>query len=201
MRGFVVDAVAALGVWGVAALMLLENVFPPIPSELIMPLAGYLSAQDRLPFAGAVIAGTLGSAAGAVFWYVLGRRVGKQRFERWIARRGVWVGIEARDVERAAGWFERHGRLAVLVGRLVPGVRSFISLPAGFQRMAWAPFLCYTVLGSALWSGALAFAGRLVGREFEQVGDWLGPVSWVVIGVLLALYVRRIIGRLRRGDR
>jgi membrane protein DedA with SNARE-associated domain len=200
MRGFVVDAIAALGVWGVAALMLLENVFPPIPSELVMPLAGYLSSQDRLPFAGAIIAGTIGSVGGAVFWYVLGRRVGQQRLERWIDRRGVWIGIESRDVRRAAGWFERHGGSAVLIGRLIPGVRSFISLPAGFQRMAWVPFLLYTTIGSALWSGALAFIGRLLGREFDQVGDYIGPVSWIVIGVLLALYLRRVVMRLRRGD-
>jgi membrane protein DedA with SNARE-associated domain len=197
MRELVVDAVAALGVWGVGLLMLLENVFPPVPSELIMPLAGYLSARDRLSFPGAIAAGTVGSAAGAVLWYLVGARVGKERLARWLDRHGYWLGVDGNDLKRAGRWFERHGKPAVLIGRLVPGVRTLISLPAGFNRMPWPTFLLYTVAGSAAWSAALAWVGRLLGREFEQVGDYLGPVSWVVIGVLLGLYILRIVRRAR----
>lgn len=192
MKGFILDAVGGLGELGVALLMLLENVFPPIPSELIMPLAGYLSSQDRLSFPGAIIAGTIGSFAGAVLWYVLGRRLGRDGLRRWVERRGHWVGLTPEDVDRSSDWFRRHGTLAVLLGRLVPGVRSFISLPAGVGKMAVAPFLALTFLGSAIWVAALAFIGRLLGQNFESVDRYLGPVSWVVFGVLLALYLRRI---------
>lgn len=192
MKSFILDAVGGLGELGVALLMLLENVFPPIPSELIMPLAGYLSSQDRLSFPGAIIAGTIGSFAGAVLWYVLGRRLGRDGLRRWVERRGHWVGLTPEDVDRSSDWFRRHGTLAVLLGRLVPGVRSFISLPAGVGKMAVAPFLALTFLGSAIWVAALAFIGRLLGQNFESVDRYLGPVSWVVFGVLLALYLRRI---------
>jgi membrane protein DedA with SNARE-associated domain len=198
MADLVVLAVSSLGVVSVGLLMLLENVFPPIPSELIMPLAGYLSSQDRLSFAGSIIAGTVGSAAGACFWYWLGRRWGREGLRSWAGKHGHWVGLTPEDVDRSHGWFQRHGYVAVFLGRLVPGVRSFISLPAGVGRMPVAPFLGLTVLGSALWSGALAWAGRVVGRNFQQVDRYLGPVSWVVIGVLLGLYLRRVWQR-RRG--
>lgn len=198
MKGLILDAVGGLGELGVALLMLLENVFPPIPSELIMPLAGYLSSQDRLSFPGAIIAGTIGSFAGAVLWYVLGRRLGRDGLRRWAERRGHWVGLTPQDVDRSTDWFRRHGTLAVLLGRLVPGVRSFISLPAGVGRMPVAPFLGLTFLGSAIWVAALAFIGRLLGQNFEHVDRYLGPVSWVVFGVLLALYLRRIWRHRRR---
>jgi membrane protein DedA with SNARE-associated domain len=198
MKEFIVDAVAALGVWGVALLMLVENVFPPIPSELIMPLAGYLSAVGRLPFAGAVIAGTVGSVVGAVLWYVVGRRLGRDRIGDFLDRHGRWLGMDSHDLARAGRWFDRHGGPTVLIGRLIPGVRTLISLPAGVNGMAWTPFLLYTVIGSALWTGILAWVGRIVGREFEQVGDYLGPVSWVVFGVMLALYIRRVIRKRKR---
>lgn len=197
MQGLVVNAVDALGVVGVGLLMFVENVFPPIPSELIMPLAGYLSSQERLSFAGAIITGTLGSAAGASLWYVLGRRWGADRLKTFARHRGHWLGLQPEDIDRANGWFERHGKTAVFVGRLVPGVRSFISLPAGVQRMPVLPFLLFTLLGSAVWTAALAWAGRIVGSRFEDVDRYLGPVSWVVIGVMLALYVRRIVRRRR----
>jgi membrane protein DedA with SNARE-associated domain len=198
MKGLILDAVGGLGEIGVALLMLLENVFPPIPSELIMPLAGYLSSQDRLSFPGAITAGTIGSFAGAVLWYVLGRRLGRDGLRRWVERRGHWVGLAPEDVDRSSDWFRRHGTLAVLLGRLIPGVRSFISLPAGVGQMPVAPFLALTFLGSAIWVAALAFIGRLLGQNFEHVDRYLGPVSWVVFGALLALYLRRIWRHRRR---
>lgn len=192
MRDWIVDVVRQLGPAGVGVLTFLENVFPPIPSELIMPLAGYLSAEGDLSFTAAVVAGSIGSLLGAVLWYVLGRSGSEQRFRDWVDRRGAWIALDAEDVDRAKDWFQRHGGVSVFIGRLVPGLRTFISVPAGFSRMPWLPFLAYSGLGTAIWTLALTWAGRFLGERFPVVGDYIGPAAWVVLGAALVWYVWRV---------
>lgn len=186
-----------MGAVGVGLMMLLENVFPPIPSELIMPLAGYLAAQGRMSFGAALAAGVAGSLAGAVFWYGIGRAVGEERLRGWIDRHGVWLGLRPSDVDRARRFFHEHGRAGVFFGRLIPVVRTLISVPAGFSRMNVATFLFFTALGTTLWTGALAYAGRLLGAQFPQIERFVGPFSWVVVGAILIAYLVRVV-RLRR---
>lgn len=192
MRDWIVGVVRSLGAGGVGALMFLENVFPPIPSELVMPLAGYLSARGQMDFTLAVTLGTAGALAGAVGWYVVGRRMGREGTRRWIRRRGRWIAVSIDDVERAQEWFDRHGGLTVLFGRLVPGLRTVVSLPAGFSEMPWPSFLLYSLVGTAVWTAALAWAGRLLGRQFQALEQWIGVVSWVVLGGVLAWYLWRV---------
>ena len=181
-----------MGSLGVGLLMLLENVFPPLPSELIMPLAGYLAAQGRMSFAAAVAAGIAGSVLGALFWYWVGRSVGEERLRRWVERHGEWLAMRPGDVDRARAFFVRHGSTGVFLGRLVPVVRTLISVPAGIVRMNLVVFLFFTALGTAIWTGLLAYAGRLLGARFPQIEAYLGPVTWVVLGAMLLWYFARV---------
>ena len=198
MATWVMSIMQSLGYPGLALLMFIENVFPPIPSELIMPLAGYLAAQGKLSFAGVVGAGTVGSVLGALPLYWIGFKLGKSRLE-WLAERhGRWLTISAEDIDRADDWFGSHGTKAVFVGRLIPGIRSLIAIPAGLHEMAIAPFLIYTTIGSALWTTALAGAGYMLGASFREVEKYLDPVSWIVFGGLLVGYVWRVV---RQGHR
>lgn len=180
------------GLWGVALLMFLENVFPPTPSEVIMPLAGYAAAQGQIDLWGAVAAGSLGSLAGTSVWYALGRWVGTPRLKRWTARHGRWLTLTPAEVDRASDWFERRGPWAVFLGRLVPAVRTLISVPAGMARMPPGRFLLFTGLGTAIWTALLALAGYLLGSRYEAVSDWMGPVSNVVVGAVLLWYLYRV---------
>lgn len=176
---------------GIMLLMLLENVFPPIPSELIMPLAGFLTTNGTLTLGGLIVAGTLGSVAGAIVLYYVGRQIGGERLRAWSDRHGRWVGLSSADLDKSDEWFKRHGGKTVLLGRLVPGVRSLISIPAGVSKMDLRVFLVYTTLGSAGWTAALAYAGRLLGNKYEQVEHVIGPVSTViVVGIVVTLVIR-----------
>lgn len=199
MENLIVDAVRALGPAGVGLLMLLENVFPPVPSEFIMPLAGYLAARDELNLPAAIAAGTAGSLLGATLWYVAGRRVTQAKLERWVDRHGRWLTICAPDLRRAERFFERHGVASVLLGRLVPVVRTLISLPAGVTHMAPAPFLLFTALGSAVWTAALTLLGYGLGRSFPRVGDYVGVATWILLGGAALWYGVRVIRMAPRG--
>ena len=200
MQDWVVEVVDRLGVLGIALLMFAENLFPPLPSEVIMPLAGYLSAERRIAFWPAVLAGSLGSLAGALVWYWVGRRVTHDRLRGWTARHGAWLAMTPADVDHAVAWFLGHGRYSVLLGRLMPLVRTLISVPAGFSRMPLPRFLGLSALGTLAWTGALAFLGRFLGQQFDQVERYVGPVSWLVIAVAVVTYLYRVI-RIRRAQR
>lgn len=180
-----------MGSLGVAALMLIENVFPPIPSEVIMPFAGYLAASGDFSFVSVVIAGTIGSAAGAFLWYWIGTLVSEARMRRVIARHGRWLTISEQDLDRSLAWFRRNGGKAVFLGRMVPGVRTLISVPAGMTRMPLLPFLLYTGLGSLIWTAALTVLGYLLEAQFAKVETWINPVTNFLLGGLLVLYVWR----------
>ena len=185
------DVITSLGYAGVAVLMFLENVFPPIPSELVVPLAGFVAATGRLRLDVVIAAGSVGSLAGAVLWYDVGRRVGERRLRSWVEAYGKWLTVSPRDLDRAAAWFERHGPVAVLVGRLVPGVRTFVSLPAGVARMPFGTFLLYSTLGTAAWTTLLAVAGLLLEANFTRVGRYVDVATNVLLVALAVLMVVR----------
>jgi membrane protein DedA with SNARE-associated domain/uncharacterized membrane protein YkvA (DUF1232 family) len=198
---WIVKIVSEGGYLGIALLMLGENVFPPIPSELIMPLAGFVAATGRLDPVLVVLAGTLGSVLGAVPWYYAGRWLGEERMRAFAARHGRWLTLDDRDLGKAIRWFGRHGRMAVLLGRLVPTVRTLISLPAGMARMPLAPFLIYSSIGSLLWTAALAAAGFLLESNYRLVGDYLDLASRIIIGLIVLAYVYRLLAGGRLGAR
>jgi membrane protein DedA with SNARE-associated domain len=185
--------IGRLGYAGVAMLTFLENVFPPIPSELVIPLAGFVAADGNLRLSLVIAAGTAGSLAGAAVWYWLGRQIGEHRIRAWVGRHGKWLTLSTRDLDRAQRWFRRHGNAAVFLGRLIPGLRTLVSLPAGFTAMPLAPFLLYSALGTLLWTTALAYAGLGLQANYTVVGDYTNIATSVLIGLFGLMVVRRYV--------
>lgn len=175
----------SLGPVGVGLLMAIENVVLPLPSELIMPLGGFIAARGRAPLWWVIVAGTVGSVVGALPVWAVGRWAGEEKVLAWIDRHGRWLLLQCRDLERAKQWFHRHGALAVTLGQLVPGVRGLISLPAGFAGMGALPFALYNALGTLVWCTVLAAAGYELGAHFAAVHRALGPVGWGALGALV----------------
>jgi membrane protein DedA with SNARE-associated domain len=186
---WVTDVVDALGYLGVAFLVALESVFPPIPSELILPLAGFVAGRGDASLIGMIIAATIGSVVGAWLLYGISAAIGPERLHRFVERRGRWVGVGSDDLVRAEAWFDRRSTVAVMCGRCVPLIRSLVSIPAGFRRMPLVRFTVLTALGSAVWNTALIGAGALLGDNWERVGDYVGVLQWIVIVVIAALVV------------
>jgi membrane protein DedA with SNARE-associated domain len=193
MATWVINTIAATAYWGIVFLMIIENVFPPIPSEVIMPLAGFMATQGRLALLGVIVAGTLGSVLGAVPLYYLGRKIGDERLKGFADRHGRWLTVSREDLDKAKQWFDRHGGMSVLLCRLVPGIRSLISIPAGIEGMPLVPFLLFTTIGAGLWTALLACVGYWLGANFRQVETYLDPVSYVVLAVIVAIYIWRIV--------
>lgn len=193
MGAWITRIIEGMGYAGVAWLAFIENVFPPIPSELIMPLGGFLASRGSMTLAGVIAAGTLGSVLGALLLYALGWWFGEQRLQAFADRHGRWLALSRADVERSSAWFERHGTWAVFACRLIPGMRSLISIPAGLQRMPLPKFMLATVCGSLIWTAALVAAGYALGERFEQVGDYVGPVSDLVLAGIAVVYAWRVI--------
>ena len=193
MATWVTDTIYSLGYAGIVVLMVLENVFPPIPSEVIMPLAGFMVSQGKFSLIGIIAAGTAGSVLGALPFYYIGRWINEERLKALADRYGRWLTVSGNDIERSKAWFDKHGRTAIILGRLVPAVRSLISIPAGFLRMNLAIFLTYTTVGTALWTALLAFLGYYLGSNFGRVGEYVDKISWLVIAAIVLIYIVRVI--------
>jgi membrane protein DedA with SNARE-associated domain len=191
------NTIESLNYVGIAFLMFLENLFPPIPSELIMPLAGYTASLPGSKFNvfGVFVAGLIGSVAGGLIWYYPGKLLGQDRLYAIADKYGKWITISSKDLVKATRWFNKQGKKAVLLGRLVPGIRTIISVPAGLSNMPLLPFLLYTTIGSALWVGLLTYTGYILGSQYKLVEDYLAPVSKVVLGILIVAFVYWFIKR------
>ncbi len=198
METWIFDLVEGSGYVGIFLLMLLETVFPPIPSEVIMPIAGVVAASGALSLPLVIVAGTAGAMLGNLFWYGLALAIGIDRFHRMIDRHGRWLTLTWPDVERARRAFGRYGQIIVFAGRMIPTIRSVVSIPAGLMRMKLPGFLIWSTLGTAIWSAGLAIAGWVLGRNVAQIEAVLGPVSMAVIIGVVALYVWRQITWSRR---
>ncbi len=205
MIGAAVEANPAMGYGAIALVMLLENLIPPIPSEVVMPYGGYLVHQGRLELLPTVLAGVLGTVLGAWFWYGIGRLINEERITQWLDQRGRWLGLNGEDLARSRRWFSRHGWALVFWGRLVPGVRTLISVPAGMELMPQGAFLLWTTAGSLIWTLLLTLAGQALGKGYDQVGGWLAPWGRAIgAGLLVALAgfaLLLVVQRLQRGDR
>ncbi len=193
MTEWITDTLAQTGYLGILLLMIAENLFPPIPSELVMPFAGFTAARGELHIVGVILAGTLGSVLGALPWYYAGRFIGQQRLEKLAARHGRWLTVSPEEVRSATQWFERHCGKSVLLGRMVPTVRTLISVPAGITGMGLTPFLLYTTTGTLLWTGMLASAGYALEAQYQQVGAYLDPVATAVLVLIVLTYLYRIV--------
>lgn len=193
MAEWVIRFIEENGYLGVVLLMVAENLFPPLPSELIMPFAAFQAARGELHVALVVVAGALGSLLGALPWYYAGRRLGLERVLRFSDRHGRWLTLKREDIERAEEWFVSKGSVALVFGRLVPALRTVISLPAGISRLPFWRFCLWTALGSLLWCTALAAAGFLMESQYERIAAVMGPVSTGIFVVLVAWYFWRVV--------
>ena len=193
MFNWIVSIIESLGLLGLAALMLLENIIPPIPSELVIPLAGYLSAQGQFSPVLAFLAATAGATVGALFWYWAGRRLGPDRLRAFAARHGRWIGFTPGDLGAAIGWFDRHGGKVVFFGRMVPGIRTFVSIPAGIAGMPITRFLLLTAAGSAIWTGVLLACGYVLDAHYDRVANWIDPVATTVLVLFVLAWLWQII--------
>jgi len=192
---WVVSLMRTIGAPGVGVATALETVFPPVPSEVVLPLAGFTAQHGHYSVVAAVAWATAGSLAGALVLYWAGAAWGVERVCRVFDRVPL---LHARDVERSVDWFAGHGRRAVFFGRFVPGVRSLVSIPAGIQRMPMAPFVLWTALGSACWNAALIGAGYVLASRWHLVEQYVGDASHVVYVVLGAALVVFVVRRLRQ---
>jgi membrane protein DedA with SNARE-associated domain len=194
---WVISVIETLGYPGLTVLVALENVFPPIPSEIILPLAGFLTGQNRFSFLLVLVATTLGSLIGALALYAVGLAIGQRRVNRLVERYGHWALLTPDDLTRAEQWFDRHGPIAVFTGRLLPIVRSLVSIPAGYRQMPLGQFLLLTGAGSAMWNGALVGLGWALGENWHVIERYVGWLQYVVIVVVAFLVLRFVWQRLR----
>ena len=194
LTGFAADILTALGDIGVGILVFIEVLIPPIPSEVILPFAGYLSQSGDLNLGWLIFWSTLASWLGALLLYGLGAAIGMERAVRFLAATRL---VSRSDLDRGSEWFVRSGGWTVLVGRMVPGVRSLISLPAGASRMNLVRFSLYTIIGSGLWNAMLIGVGAALGTQHEKLEQYLGYLDYVVYGALaialVVLVLRRIL--------
>ncbi|MDG4815194.1 MULTISPECIES: DedA family protein [Micromonospora] len=202
LTGWVADVIGALGAVGVALLVALESIIPPIPSEIVLAMAGYLASQGQFNVVLIVVAATVGSLLGALVLYWLGAALGEERLKRWLDHIPL---VDRDDLEKADRWFERHGRWAVLIGRVVPVVRSLVSVPAGADRMPLGEFVLLTTLGSGVWNALIVGAGFALGSRWEEVdrySSWFNYAIFAVFGVMVVSWAAKKVRRRRaRRDR
>ncbi|MCC6437449.1 MAG: DedA family protein [Acidimicrobiales bacterium] len=206
LGGTVSDAVERFGYLAVALLVALESVFPPIPSEAVLPVAGFVAGRGDASILGMLLAATVGSVVGAWILYGLSAAVGPVRLRAFVARHGRWFGMKPHHLERAEDWFATRRDAAVLIGRCVPLIRSIVSIPAGFQRMPFLRFTALSAAGSLVWNAALIGAGAVLGDRWHRVGDVMGLVQGVLLllagaGAVFLLWQKVLRPRLAaRGD-
>ncbi len=193
-RLIIESVIMALGYPGIALVMLVENLFPPIPSEIVVPFAGFLVGRGKLNFTGVMVAATFGAVLGALVLYGLGAWLGEERLRALVRRYGRWTLVSERDFDNALTIFSRHERSVVFWARLMPGIRSLISIPAGVVRMRLGRFLLFTTLGTLVWNLILGVAGVVLGQNWGRVlalVDRYEIVVWGVLGALVAVWLGR----------
>jgi len=190
------DVMDRLGYVGIAGLTALENVIPPIPSEVILPLAGFEAGRGNFSLPLVIVAATIGSLVGALILYAVGSIYGEQRLRRLLERYGRYALLNTRDLDVSLEWFERHGSKAVLFGRVLPAIRSLVSIPAGISSMSMPRFLVLTAIGSGIWNTLLVGLGWILGDQWHRVEEYSGPIEYVILAVLFLIaavwFTRRI---------
>ena len=188
MINFVQNVIESIGYVGIGLLVFLENVFPPIPSEVVIPFAGFAAREGDYTLWSVILAGTIGSVAGALPLYYLGYRLSEARVMQLADKYGVWLTVSGDDIQRADAWLRERGQVAVFICRMIPGLRSIISIPAGIAGMPLLPFLLWTALGTGLWTALLAIAGYLLRQGYQQILPYIDRAGWIVFGVLFIAF-------------
>ena len=200
---WVQDVINQFGYFGVSLLVIIENIFPPIPSEIVLPFAGFVAqqgssaAQSDTSVIGMMIAATIGSVVGALILYFVSAAIGPDRLRAFVEKFGKWFGVKSSDLVRAEAWFDRRSFVSVLVGRCVPLIRSIVSIPAGFRRMKLSSFVVLTAIGSAVWNIALIGAGAVLKDQWDVVGDYVGVFQWVVVAAIIVALAKFVLSRIK----
>jgi membrane protein DedA with SNARE-associated domain len=192
MSEWIINLIDQTGYLGVAFLMFLETVFPPIPSEVIMPVSGLAAARGRMDIIGVIASGTAGAMLGNYFWYLAARVIGVERFKPFILRWGRYLTMDWDDIEKAEKLFGRHGWAIVFFGRMLPTLRSLVSIPAGLLHLRLWTFVVWSTIGTAGWTSVLALSGWALGRRFAKVETVIGPLSIAVMLLIVAAYLWRL---------
>jgi membrane protein DedA with SNARE-associated domain len=195
MAGWIAWIVENLGYFGVTLLTFAETIFPPLPPEVIIPLAGLEAQRGAMSLPGVIAAGTLGTMIGNTIWFLLARHLGLLRFKPLVERYGRWLTTEWADIERGEHYFSQHGALFVFVARVLPAIRTFISIPAGFSQMSVAPYFLWSTLGTTIWTGGLAYAGWTLGVRYKDVQRAIEPLSIAVVAAFAGWYLWRLMRR------
>lgn len=200
---FCQNAMQIMGYSGLSIVMFLENVFPPIPSEIVLPLAGTLTVSadpavaPRFNMVSVILWATMGSFLGAWLWYWIGYLISEDRVRKLLQKVGKYIMITEKDLDQALNWFNKYGEWCVFFGRMIPIIRTLISVPAGLSKMHWLKFSIFTIIGTSLWNIFLGFAGRLMGDNYTVIVDWIDKFKIVIIVICVAavciFYIRRII--------
>ncbi|HET9354807.1 MAG TPA: DedA family protein [Sphingomicrobium sp.] len=198
MADWVIRLIEQTGYLGVAFLMFVETIFPPIPSEVIMPVAGVAAGQGRMNFYAVVASGTAGAMLGNITWYLAARALGIERLHPFIDKYGYWLTVSWPEVERAERWFRVNGPFFVFLGRMLPTVRSLVSVPAGLLRMRFKTFLIASTVGTAGWTALLAGAGYKLGENYRNIDQIIGPASNAILALLALTYLWRVWRQRRR---
>jgi len=193
MNEWIIRLIEQGGYWGIAVLMVLENVFPPIPSELIMGIGGIAVARGTMEFWPLMIAGTVGSTLGNYVWFLIGDRLGYRRLHPLVDRWGRWLTLKWSDVEAATRFFQRHGQWIVFAMRFSPFLRTMISLPAGLSHMKHWKFLAFTFAGAAVWNALLIHGGRLLAAYVDRAQTFTGWAIFGCVVAIIAVYIWRVI--------
>lgn len=193
MNDWIFRLIEQSGYLGIGFLMFLETVFPPIPSEVIMSVAGIASAKGQMHIGAVIASGTTGAMFGNLFWYLAARAIGVERFRPLIERWGRFLTLDWAEIERAEKLFGTQGWAIVFFGRMLPTLRSLISIPAGLLHMRLMSFTIWSTLGTAIWTALIALAGWKLGSEVDDIEAWIGPLSTAVIVVIVIGYVWRLL--------
>ena len=200
MADWVIRLIDQTGYLGVAFLMFVETIFPPIPSEVIMPVAGVAAGQGKMNIYGVIACGTAGAMLGNIVWYLAARALGIERFHPFIDKYGHWLTVDWAEVERAEKWFRVNGPFFVFLGRMLPTVRSLVSVPAGLLKMRFKTFLIASTVGTAGWTALLAGAGFKLGESYSDINQIIGPASNAILALLALTYLWRVWRQRRRRD-
>ena len=201
MQELIIQIMNDFGYIGIFLLILIENVFPPIPSEVILTFGGFMTTQSEMSIIGVIILSTLGSIGGAIILYLVGRLLNKDVIERWLdGKVGKILRFKREDVEKANSWFEKRGKLTVLFCRCIPIVRSLISIPAGMSKMAFVPFILLTTIGSAVWNTVLVVLGHIAGNSWEKISHIIDKFSDVILIVIIIAVIGYLIYHFTRKD-
>jgi len=184
MENWITEIMESFGYFGILFLIALENVFPPIPSEVILTFGGFMTTYTSLTPVGVIVVATLGSIIGAIILFLIGRVLDVERLEKIVDKYGKYLRVKKEDIHRADAWFDKHGNKAVFFCRMVPLIRSLISVPAGMSGMSWTPFLFYTTLGTLIWNTVLVSLGVMVGDNWESIVNFLDVYSTIAYAII-----------------